>query len=739
MAEYYKQSFFDRLKPIFYFLTKIKGFSIVFVIIAIMVIIIVPLPTYILDVFLTISIALSVLIILISLYIEHPTDFTTFPTLLLIVVLFRLSLNIATTRMILSEGHNGATAVSSLIASFGDFVVGGNYVIGIIVFVILVLINFMVVTNGSTRVAEVTARFTLDAMPGRQMAIDADLNAGLIDAKEAKTRRADILQEADFYGSMDGASKFVKGDAVAGIIITIVNLIGGFLIGIFQHNLDFATSAQTYTILTIGDGIVAQIPALITSTATGIIITRASKDNGNFADGAVNQILKESKSLITVGFILFMFALVPGFPILSLVFVGFTFILIGVTSLEDKDLLYKMFPFLRLISPKKSVGQNAQEQKENQTEETINAEEVSEQSIQEVLHMDILELHLGYQILGLVDKTHKYGDLQDRIQNMRKKIAGELGFIIPKLRISEDPQIGISEYRIILRGIDIGGSELEITKLLTITNGMLIDDDEALEGIPTKEPAFGLDALWIDDELKQDAIMKGYTVVEPSAVLSTHLGELIKKYADELLSRQDVQNLIDNIKETYPVITDAISNVDIGIIQGVLKELLKENISIKDLLTILETIADVYPVVGTNIELITEQVRTKLSRVITHMYKDNEENINLIMFTNESEQFLLSKLVEENGYRELALANDDAINLKDQTATAVHNLLNQNITPSILFSEPRLRKALSKFYEQFGIKIIVLSHSEVDQSANFNVLSSIDLIHPNTEENQDIQ
>jgi len=733
MASYYKATFFDKIRPIFTFMAKIKGFSVVIFIIAIMMIIIVPLPTYVLDFFLTISIAISVLIILISLYIDSPTDLTTFPTLLLIVVLFRLSLNIATTRMILSEGHKGVESVSDLIASFGSFVVGGNYVIGIIVFIILVLINFMVVTNGSTRVAEVTARFTLDAMPGRQMAIDADLNAGLIQAKEAKQRRAEILQEADFYGAMDGSSKFVKGDAVAGIIITIVNLIGGFLIGSFQYGLDFSQSAQTYTILTIGDGIVAQIPALITSTATGIIITRASKDNGNFADGTVNQILKESKALITVGFILFLFGLVPGMPTASFMFTGSLFLIIGIVSSDNKDSLYKLFPFLKTLFPKTTVEENAKENKQNIDEES---ETQTEESIEEVLKMDVLELNLGYQLLGLIDKSHKYGDLLDRIQSMRKKIAGDLGFIIPKVRITEDPQIGLNEYRVILKGIDIGGGELEMTKVMALNNGALIDEDEELEGVKTTEPAFGLEALWINDELKQDAIMKGYTVVEPSAVLSTHLAELIKKYADDLLSRQDVQNLLDNIKEQYPVVVEDVQKLNIGTIQGVLKELLKEGISIKDMLTILETISDA-ALITTNIDLLTDHVRTKLARVITNMYKDAQNTLHLIMFTNESEQYLLSKLIEsENGERELALSNDDATKLKDQSAKEVHNLLSQGIVPAILFTEPRLRKSLSRFFEKFGVKIVVLSHSEIDESVTFNMLAQIDIINvPNPQDN----
>ena len=420
------------------FLLGQKDLSVVIFVMAILAIIIVPLPSALLDVLLTTSMALAVLILLISLYVPKPTDLTTFPTLILILTLFRLSLNIATTRMILSNGHGGAENVSTIITSFGDFVVGGNFVIGIIVFAILVLINFMVFTKGSTRVAEVAARFTLDSMPGKQMAVDADLNAGLIDDAEAKQRRAEILQDANFYGAMDGSSKFVKGDAVAGIIITLINIIGGFLIGVFQHDMDVAASAETFTLLTIGDGLVGQIPALIISTATGIMITRSSGDSkDNFADGAVNQLMGNAKIMMIVGFIMILFAMVPGLPTASMGFVGILFALLGwsVYKYEKGEL-----SFLDLqdeFSTKKEQAQATNPDgtpaaPPKKTNEEIRQEE--EAALEDILKVEMLELTLGYQLIRLADNTQG-GDLLERIRSMRRKMASDFGFLMPQVRI----------------------------------------------------------------------------------------------------------------------------------------------------------------------------------------------------------------------------------------------------------------------------------------------------------------
>lgn len=718
-----KQSILALIVPYIEPILRAKDLTVVALIMSILAIIIVPLPSAVLDFFLTISLSISVLIILISLYIPKPTDLTTFPTLILIITLFRLSLNVATTRMILSNGHEGPDAVSDIISSFGQFVVGGNYVIGVVVFTILVLINFMVVTKGSTRVAEVAARFTLDAMPGKQMAIDADLNAGLIDEKTARERRETIIQEANFYGAMDGSSKFVKGDAVAGIIITIVNIIGGFLIGVFQNDLDMATSAQTYTILTIGDGLVSQLPALIASTATGIIITRASKEETNFAEGAINQLLDEHKTLLIVGFILLIFAMVPGLPTFSLGFVGIVFLTIGYLMKQTKE-GNMVFNLIKPL-PKAAAAQKKEEEEAKKKPTKKSAEEVKkeeESALEDILKLEILELDLGYQLIKLAD-PNQGGDLLERIRSMRRKIAQDFGFLMPQVRIRDNLHLSPNHYQIQLKGVDIGTGEIYPDKFLAMDSGLVTD---AIDGMPTKEPAFGLDALWIDPDKKEDAIIKGYTAVDPSTVISTHMSELVKKYAEELLTRQEVQNLVDKLKQDYPVVVeDCLRVASIGLIQKVLKALLHENIPIKDLLTILEGISDIAEVTK-NVDIIVEQVRSRLSRVITKLYKD-DGGLKLLTFNTATEQKLLDSLKQREGVRDLML-NIGQINALVQTTTdEAKKLLSRGIAPVVLIVDPLLRKSLSDIFEKFGLDIVILSHAEIDPSTPFEVLGSIEV------------
>jgi flagellar biosynthesis protein FlhA len=717
-----KQSILALIVPYIEPILRAKDLTVVALIMSILAIIIVPLPSSVLDFFLTISLSLSVLIILISLYIPRPTDLTTFPTLILIITLFRLSLNIATTRMILSKGHEGPESVSDIISSFGQFVVGGNYVIGIIVFTILVLINFMVVTKGSTRVAEVAARFTLDAMPGKQMAIDADLNAGLIDEKTARERREAIIQEANFYGAMDGSSKFVKGDAIAGIIITIINIIGGFLIGVFQHDLDMATSAQTYTILTIGDGLVSQLPALIASTATGIIITRASKEETNFAEGAITQLLDEYKTLLIVGFILIIFAMVPGLPTLSLGFVGIVFLIIGYLMKQTKEgnMSFNLTkPLAKTSAPKEEEA--AAKKPAKKSPEEIKKEE--ESALEDILKLEILELDLGYQLIKLAD-PNQGGDLLERIRSMRRKIAQDYGFLMPQVRIRDNLHLSPNHYQIQLKGVDIGTGEIYPDKFLAMDSGLVT---ETIEGIPTKEPAFGLDALWIDPEKKEDAIIKGYTAVDPSTVISTHMSELVKKYAEELLTRQEVQNLVDKLKHDYPVVVeDCLKVANIGLIQKVLKALLHENIPIKDLLTILEGISDIAEVTK-NVDIIVEQVRARLSRVITKLYKDDDGKLKLLTFNTATEQKLLDALKQRDNARDLMLNIGQINSLVQTTTNEAKKLLSRGIAPVVLIVDPLLRKSLSDIFEKFGLDVVVLSHAEIDPSTPFEVLGSIEV------------
>jgi len=728
-----QKSMLTRIAPFLEIIFKAKDLTVVGFIVAIIAIIIVPLPSGLLDLFLTISLATSVLVILISLYIPKPTDLTTFPTLILIITLYRLSLNIATTRMILSKGHEGTDAVSEIISSFGQFVVGGNYVIGIIVFSILVLINFMVITKGSTRVAEVAARFTLDAMPGKQMAIDADLNAGLIDEKTARERRESIIQEANFYGAMDGSSKFVKGDAVAGIIITIINIIGGFLIGAFQHNLDASVSAQTYTILTIGDGLVSQLPALITSTATGIIITRASKadDNKNFSESAIAQLFNEYKTLLIVGFILIMFALVPGLPTLSLGFVGLLFLGLGYLMKVTHEGSFSLEKFFAQhtdpTQPRTGtkLGQaNAEQAAQRPPRKSPEEEKAEEETaLNDILKLEILELDLGYQLIKLADPAQG-GDLLDRIKSMRRKIAGDFGYLIPQVRIRDNLHLQPNQYQLLLKGIEIGTGEIYPDKYLAMDSGLVTDE---VQGIPTKEPAFGLDALWIDPKIKEDAIIKGYTAVDPATVVSTHMSELIKKHSEELLTRQEVQSLVDKLKESYPVIVeDCLKVASVGLIQKVMKALLHEKIPVKDLLTILETISDVAEITK-NIDIIVEQVRAKLSRMITKLYKDEEGVVKLITFNAATEQKLLDTLHERDGVRELLLNIGQINTLVQHVSDEATKILQRGIAPVVIIVDPMLRKSLSDIFEKFGLDVVVLSHAEIDSSAKFEVMSSIEI------------
>ncbi len=703
------------------FLIGQRDLSVVLFVMAILAIIIVPLPSAILDLLLTVSMAMAVLILLISLYVPKPTDLTTFPTIILILTLFRLSLNIATTRMILSKGNEGGEAVSDIITSFGDFVVGGNFVIGIIVFSILVLINFMVITKGSTRVAEVAARFVLDSMPGKQMAVDADLNAGLIDDAQAKQRRAEILQDANFYGAMDGSSKFVKGDAVAGIIITLINIIGGFLIGVFQHDMTVSDAASTFTLLTIGDGLVGQIPALIISTATGIMITRSSSDGDNFAEGTINQLAGNAKIMMIVGFIMILFALVPGLPTASMGLVGILFATLGWATYKfDKGEL-SILDVDSLIGSKSKAKQSeeAQKIKPKKTQEEIAKEE--EAALEDILKVEMLELTLGYQLIKLAD-NNQGGDLLERIRSMRRKIASDFGFLMPQVRIRDNLHLAPFAYQILLKGISIGEGTIQPDKFLAMDSGMATGD---IKGEPTKEPAFGLDALWIDPADKEDAIINGYTVVDPSTVISTHMSELIKRNAEDLLTRQEVQTLIDKIKDSFPVIVDDVMKVaSIGLIQRVLKALLHEKIPLKDMLTILETIADIAEFTK-NVELITEQVRAKLSRIITQMYSSEDGVIRLLTFDTNSEQLLLQKSQEQDGVRNLLLNVNEINELIQATSTKAAELLQKGVSPVIVIVDPQLRRGIAEIFERFSLDVVVLSHAEIDSTATFEVLGSI--------------
>ncbi|WP_122894091.1 flagellar biosynthesis protein FlhA [Arcobacter peruensis] len=694
-----------------------KDLFIVALFVSILTIIIVPLSKGILDFFLIISLSLSLLILLISLYIQKPADLTTFPTIILILALFRLSLNIATTRSILSEGHNGPDAVSSIISAFGDFVVGGNMVIGVIIFIILVLINFMVVTKGATRVAEVTARFTLDSMPGKQMAIDADLNAGFIDDKQAQQRRKELISEANFYGAMDGSSKFVKGDAVAGIIITLVNLVGGLLIGLFQHDMTAAQSGEIYTILTIGDGLVAQIPALILSTATAIIITRSNMDEDKFANQSINQLIKDSKSLILVGIGMVLFSLIPGFPSGILIVMGLLLVFIGYTiDMINNEKDNAVTRFFKPENAKAKVDDNIDVLKDRKKKAAVPNEE---QTIETIMKLEVLELKLGIRLLQLVQGN---SELLDKIKAIRKTIATELGFVIPQIRISDDATLAPNEYRLFLKRIPLVSGKVEIEKLLAM-GGL---GNEKLQGLKVKEPVFNLEATWISPSLKEEALMKGFTVVDAPTIISTHISEIIKKHAEDIITRQDIVNIIDGLKKDFPiVIEEAMKVTSYGALLKVCKDLLHEKIPIVDMLTIVEAIADIAEFTKAP-DVLLEHVRSKLFRLITDKFKDADGVLHIITIKPELEQQFIGKLQEQHGVSQLLLSIAEINNLVTKTKELVDQIEVKGFSKVTMVVDPVLRKRISEIYEKFGLQITVLSHAELDSKANFAIEGTLD-------------
>ena len=686
--------------------------------VSILMIIIVPLPKLLLDFFLIVSLSLGLLILLISLYIQKPSDLTTFPTLILILALFRLALNIATTRSILSEGHNGPEAVSSIISAFGDFVVGGNMVIGIIVFIILVLINFMVVTKGATRVAEVTARFTLDSMPGKQMAIDADLNAGFIDDKEAQQRRHSLISEANFYGAMDGSSKFVKGDAVAGIIITLVNLLGGVLIGLFQHDMTIAESGEVYTILTIGDGLVAQIPALILSTATAIIITRSNLDEERFANQSISQLFKDSKALILVGIGLFLFGLVPGFPMGILMIMGILLTFIGYTifMIDDNQNNSITRLFKTKEEPKTLHGRDLDEIKKEKLEASRGNEE---QNLESIMKMDVLELKLGVRLLQLVQGN---SELLDKIRGIRKTVATELGFVIPQIRISDDVNLQPDQYTLHLKRIPIISGTVQAKKLLAM-GGI---GKDSLKGLKVKEPVFNLDAIWIEENLKEEALMKGFTVVDAPTIISTHLSETIKKHAEDIITRQDIVDIVERLKKDFPiVIEEAMKITSYGTLLKVCRDLLHEKIPIVDMLTIIEAIADIAEFTKAP-DILLEHVRSKLYRLITQRFKGADNILHIITIKPDLEQQFIGKLQEQHGVSQLMLSIGEINSLVTKTKELIEKIDAKGIPKMCMVVDPLLRKRISEIYEKFGLQVAVLSHAELDSKANFAIEGTLE-------------
>jgi flagellar biosynthesis protein FlhA len=666
-------------------------------IIGIVLMMVVPVPIGLLDFLLVVNISLALVIILIAMNTKEALEFSIFPTLLLITTLFRLALNVSTTRNILSEAEAG-----NVVATFGSFVAGGNLVVGFVVFLILVIVQFIVITKGAERVAEVGARFTLDAMPGKQMAIDADLNSGLINEQEAKSRRQKIQREADFYGAMDGASKFVKGDAIAGIIIVIINLVGGLIIGSTYHGMSIQESLETFAILTIGDGLVSQIPALLISSAAGIVVTRAASEH-NFAFDLTSQMFSYPKLLYIVSAVVLALGLFTPIHLMTTLPIA---ILLAIAA-------YKMQSSLN-----KKQAETELEAEEQQIEEVRSPE-----SVVSLLAVDPIEFEFGYGLIPLAD-TNQGGDLLDRIIMIRRQCALELGLIVPVVRIRDNIQLKPNEYVIKIKGNTVARGELLLNHYLAMSPGI---EDESITGIATTEPAFGLPALWIDEAMKERAELSGYTVVDPPSVVATHLTEVIKRHAHELLGRQETKTLIENVRESYPVLVEElVPNVlSVGDIQKVLAKLLKEKISIRDLVTIFETLAD-YGTYTKDPDILTEYVRQSLSRQITNQYASGGQSLKVVTVGPALEKKIADSVqqTEHGSYLALDPASTQAIYQK--VSEQVTRLVQQGHQPVILAS-PTIRMYLRQLLERSMQDVAVLSYSELEPQAEIQSVGVVNL------------
>ncbi len=672
-------------------------------IIGILAIMIVPMPAFLMDLLISFGIAVSVIMMVTAVYIRRALEFSSFPTMLLLITLYRLSLNVATTRIILLRGpEQGTLAAGKVIHAFGEFVVGGNYAVGIVVFAILVVINFMVITKGAGRVAEVAARFTLDALPGKQMAIDADLNAGTINEEIARTRRADVAREAEFYGAMDGASKFVRGDAMAGILIVFINIIGGIIIGTLQRGMSIADAAQTFTLLTIGDGLVAQIPALIVSTAAGIIVTRTGGTN-DLGTELGKQVFSQPKALYAGAGVMATLAVMPGLP-----FVPF-------------GILGSLFGYAGFQLSKKEKARLVVEAKAKESDKLKKEPE----KIENLLGVDPLELEVGYGLVNLVD-GEKNGDLLERITGIRKQFAMEMGIVVPPLRIRDNLELKPGDYQVLLKGIPVANGSLMVGHLLAMDPGNITDK---VKGIPTKEPAFGLDALWISSHDKDQANYAGYTVVDLSTVIATHLTEVIRANCSDILGRQELQTLLDGLKQTAPkVVEDLIPNLlPVGTLLKVLKNLLKEGVSIRDLKTILEALGEMAPHQKDS-GLLTEHVRTALARTITKKLVGFDGQLTLLTLDKNVEETIASGIIQTDQGPQLSLdpefVRQFVSELNEQTAA----MLGETSSAVVLCS-PLIRAHVKQLVDRFIPNVTILSHNELTPSVNIRSFGTVRLAY----------
>lgn len=681
-------------------ITKNSDLFMAVAVVGILVFMVIPLPTMLLDLLISFNITFALIILLASMYTLRPLELSAFPSILLLITLFRLSLNVASTRIILIHGNEGSMAAGQVIQAFGNFVVGGNYLVGIIVFIILVVINFMVITKGAGRIAEVAARFTLDALPGKQMSIDADLNAGLINEQEARERREEIAREAEYYGSMDGANKFVRGDAIAGIIITLANILGGLAIGIFQNKMTFGSAAQTYTLLTIGDGLVTQIPALIISTSAGIIVTRAGAES-NLGEEITSQILVQPRAIGISAIVLFGFGIIPGLPLVPFWILG---ALAGGLAL-----------FIQSAA-------RLQVQAEREAE-VIADNEIPIEQLDSLPLLDTLAIEVGYGLIPLVD-SEQDGELLERIKSIRRQMANEIGIIVPPVHIQDNMQLKPGQYSILLKGNEVAGGDLMTNYYLAMNPGSA---DEDIDGIPTREPTYGLPALWIKESVKEAALAKGYTVVDLATVMTTHLSEIVKRHSYEFLGRQEVQQLLDNLKESHPkVVEELIPNLlPLGGVVKVLQNLLREQVPIRDLLAIMETLAD-WAAMTKDLDLLTEYVRHALARTISKMHLAPDGTLPVLTLDHSIESAMAAAVQPTDQGTLFALDPNLAQKIVNNLAQSIENCAALNYQPVVVCSS-QVRGHFKKLVDRFIPNITVLSYDEILNNIEIQSLGTLEL------------
>ncbi|HAT9324926.1 TPA: flagellar biosynthesis protein FlhA [Legionella pneumophila subsp. pneumophila] len=678
-----------------------QGFGTPLILIVMISMMMLPLPPFLLDIFFTFNIALSLVVLLAVIYSERPLDFAVFPTVILVATLLRLALNVASTRVVLLNGHNGTDAAGQVIKSFGEVVIGGNYTVGIVVFIILVVINFVVVTKGAGRVSEVSARFTLDALPGKQMAIDADLNAGLINQEQAIKRRTEVAQEADFYGSMDGASKFVRGDAIAGILVLIINIVGGLIIGIFQYNMNFNDAVHNYILLTVGDGLVAQVPSLLLSTAAAIIVTRVSSAQ-NMGQAVISQVFAKPRSLVIAAAIIGLIGIIPGMP-----HIAFILLSAGLAGIAY------------LFINQEKVKREKQDKEQNEFSQTSDSK-LSELSWDDVNPVDVIGLEVGYRLIPMVDNAQG-GILLSRIKGVRKKISQELGFLIPSVHVRDNLDLKPNHYRLSLAGVIMGESMIHPDKWLAINPGQVFGN---LEGIPTRDPAFGMDAVWINENQKEKAHTLGYTVVDASTVVATHLSMILEQNSQQLLGYEETQQLLDKLAISSPKLVKELvpDGLTLGMVSKVLQGLLSEHIPLTDIRTIVETLAE-YASKSKDTEYLISQVRIALSRLITQKISGLNEELPIITLKPELEQ-LLHNTLQNSGHGGVSFEPGMA----DKIQQALIQFAAQQQAKqesSVLVVQPSIRTVLARFVRTISNDFHVLSYQEIPDNKQIRIIGTV--------------